>query len=341
MPEIFKVQILRTYDSDKVTMGEMYVNGNLTAMTLEKPWKENQAEISCIPAGRYPAILRYDKKRDKYFTIELKQTLPRTNIQIHVGNDTDDTIGCILVGLKAKMIDNTIGESINAITQLKTIFYGTDNPIMCPDLEISVSFRSLPLPLRFYASQNDKSFSWLFEDGFWITQGGEKISKFKEIVRDNKWIISRSENSGSFNGRYVRWGTLGNTPFQISNDLKNWTVLAADELLLRTPTLSDIIWKVLKENGGGLRTILNSKFVSYTTLMQPLNAGDPPTDDEPTDPRDEYNDDDPAHKQDGVIVLDFEQDYGVGSYDGEPVTIDDPSEYDDYSDDSGSDNGGE
>ncbi len=336
----FKIQILRTYATNKVTYGECYVNDILTAMTLELPWKDNIANASCIPEGNYKATLRYDKSRDGFFTIQLAGTGPRTGIQIHVGNKPDDITGCILLGLKAKVNDLTVGESLKAINLLKNLFYGSEDPVQCPDLEILVSIRSLPLPLRFFASQTDKSFSWVFEDGFWISQGSTSTSKFKEIIRDTKWIIVRTENSGALNGRYARWGILGGTAFQISKDLLAWTIIADDELLLRSPALPSIIWNYLSKNGGALRTLLNSQFVPLVNgKMQVLTLDEPPSDDNPPDPRDEYNDDDPAHEEDGVIVLDFEQDYGEGPYDGEVISPDDPSEYDDYLDDSGYDDG--
>lgn len=339
MATIFKIQILRTYETEKGIIGECYVNDTLIAMTLELPWKDNQPQISSIPKGNYKAILRYDKSRDGFFTIQLQGTGPRTGIQIHVGNKPDDITGCILLGLKAKVNEMTVGESSNAIKKLKTIFYKSENPLVCPDIEIQVSIRSLPLPLRFYASQTDKSFSWVFENGFWMSQGGAAASKFKEILRDTKWIISRTENSGVLSGRYIRWGIMGNTAFEISKDLKNWTIISDDELLLRSPAMSSVIWSFLKNNGGSLKTLMNSKFIAFNTHYQIQNTGDPPTGDEPSDPRDEYNDDDPAHEQDGVIELDFTTDYGDGPYDGDVVSIDDPDYYDDYYDDRGYDDG--
>lgn len=333
MADKFKIQILRTYQTADITMGECYINDELIAMTLELPWKDNQPMISSIPEGNYRAILRYDKSRDGFFTIQLLGTGPRTGIQIHVGNRPDDITGCILLGLKAKFIEKSVGDSLNAIKKLKTIFYGTENPVSCPDYEILINIRSLPLPLRFYASQTDKSFFWLFEDGYWISQGGQKTSKFKEVIRDTKWIISRTENSGVFNGGYVRWGILGNTPFQISKDLKNWTTIAHEEFLLRSPILSSAIWTILKENGGSLKTLMNSRFLRSSQFIHPQGIEDDPRDYD-TDPRDEYNDDDPSHELDGVIELDFTSDYGDGPYDGELISIDDPDSFDDYSDES-------
>jgi hypothetical protein len=33
--------------------GELYINGRFICYTIELPWRDNQRQISCIPAGRY------------------------------------------------------------------------------------------------------------------------------------------------------------------------------------------------------------------------------------------------------------------------------------------------
>lgn len=320
----FRIQILRVFPGNLATMGECYINGKLTAMTLELPWKDNAGGISSIPEGTYKTLLRYDKARDGHFTIQLEGTGPRTGIQIHVGNKPDDITGCILLGLSAKYSDSTVGASVKAIKKLKSIFYGSEQPISCPDLEVTVNISSVPTSLRFYPSANDRSFFWVYDNGYWNGVGGTTPSKFKEVIRDCDWIISRSEDGGSFTGRYVRWGTLGGTPFQISKDLKNWTTLAPDELLVREPLPKAQLWSLLRARGGGVRALLEGRFVATTFGLTALADDDGDDDPAPPDPVTDRDD----GVEDGVIHLDFDE----PEFDGEVISPDDPDTVDDYSD---------
>ncbi len=68
------------------------------AVTLELPWKGNATDISCIPAGTYDTKRVFSQK----FQTEVFALLNvegRDNIEIHVGNTTKDTQGCILIGM--------------------------------------------------------------------------------------------------------------------------------------------------------------------------------------------------------------------------------------------------
>ena len=63
---------------------------------LELPWRGNNDEISSIPAGLYEGFVRTDGPRG--WRIELIGTDPRSNIQLHVWNTPENSIGCILLG---------------------------------------------------------------------------------------------------------------------------------------------------------------------------------------------------------------------------------------------------
>lgn len=66
-------------------------------VTLERPWLDNQHDISCIPAGTYP-LVRYRSPKRGYDVWLLEQVPNRDMIEIHVGNVPIDTDGCVLVG---------------------------------------------------------------------------------------------------------------------------------------------------------------------------------------------------------------------------------------------------
>lgn len=328
MSKPFSISILRVVSNSKSTMGEFYVDDELIAMSLELPWLDNQSNASSVPEGLYSAILRYDKSRDGFFTIELRGTGPRTGIQIHVGNKPDDITGCILIGLTAKYGEHSVGKSKLAIERLKEIFYESTDPIQSPDKTISVRISSAKQPIKYYASASDKSFYWYYEDGYWNGVGGTSPSRFLDYVRDAHWIIAKGLSGSSFEDRFVRWGTLGNTPFQTSKDLKSWTTIAPEETITRIPLSSNQVWEILKSKGGAVKLIFQSAGVDKNpALPVELEADiDPVTDAE-----------DGAH--DGVIHIDFSE----PEFDGDVISIDDSGDtYDDYSgdDDSDYDDGG-
>jgi len=136
--EEFKITIYREYPGNRCTSGYLAVNGRIIVYTLERPWKDNQKNISSIPAGSYSGILRYDHR--DHWRIELRNVPGRTNVQIHVGNEPDETKGCILVGTKlsSDLCSIVGGSSTPAYSALKRAFYGSDNPSATPNKSIVV-----------------------------------------------------------------------------------------------------------------------------------------------------------------------------------------------------------
>ncbi|WP_258872770.1 DUF5675 family protein [Thalassotalea euphylliae] len=100
-------------------IGLLYVNRNYVCDTLELPWRNNSQGISCIPTGTYGGFVREDGARG--WRIQLTQTSPRVNIQIHVGNYPHEIEGCILVGERSKL-RNFVGSSRVALGSLRTIY---------------------------------------------------------------------------------------------------------------------------------------------------------------------------------------------------------------------------
>lgn len=317
----FRIQLLRILPDPAATMGELYVNGQLAALALELPWKDNKNDISSIPEGEYKCTLRYDKLRDSNFTIQLEGKGPRSGVQIHVGNRPDDSTGCILIGLNAKYSKATIGLSRDAILKLKSIFYGSENPISCPDLLVTIQISSIPQSLKYYPINTDKSYYFTYGNGAWNIVGGSGASRYEDIVRDVKWVISKSPEDSSIMGRYVRWGVLGGTPMQISKDLKSWTTVAPDNLFEREPLLKDPLWEKLNNKGLGLKALLESGRIIAPSLVAFDYVSPGPG---PADPVADGDD----GKNDGVIDLDMADDDREGAV----VDMDQPDTFDDYSD---------
>ncbi|HTR41056.1 MAG TPA: DUF5675 family protein [Pseudomonadales bacterium] len=132
----FTITIYRQYSDRKCTSGYLAVNGNIICYTLERPWQNNESNISSIPAGTYSAIIRYDKT--DHWRLQLTNVPDRSGIQIHIGNQTSDTEGCILVGMQLDHDLCTLRDSAGAYRRLKHAFYGSDDPVMTPDKTISV-----------------------------------------------------------------------------------------------------------------------------------------------------------------------------------------------------------
>jgi len=133
----WKLEITRELKSDKGILGSLSVNDEHLCYTLELPWKENERNVSAIPVGEYKAILRYDKKDQ--WRLQLDNVKDRDGIQIHIGNYTKDTKGCILVGLKRDEKEFTLSESTEAYKKLRRSFYGGDDePKSTPKVDIKV-----------------------------------------------------------------------------------------------------------------------------------------------------------------------------------------------------------
>lgn len=66
------------------------------ALTLERPWRDNRRNESCIPTGYYFAKRTLSPKFGD--TFEVVNVPGRSHILFHTGNINDDTHGCIIVG---------------------------------------------------------------------------------------------------------------------------------------------------------------------------------------------------------------------------------------------------
>ena len=87
----------RDDQNEKRTLGTMAEGNEVICQTLELPWLDNQHQVSCVPTGTYQCKLLYSPKHDKdlYWLMAVPG---RGAVEIHVGNTTADTLGCILLG---------------------------------------------------------------------------------------------------------------------------------------------------------------------------------------------------------------------------------------------------
>ena len=87
----------RTHDNGIRTLGIARCGDNYF-YTLERPWKGNERYKSCIPPGQY-RLSKYMRSSGKW-SYAVHDVPGRSSILIHVGNDVEDTSGCILPGMR-------------------------------------------------------------------------------------------------------------------------------------------------------------------------------------------------------------------------------------------------
>lgn len=90
-----QIILRREIISNKAILGTLILDGKEIAKTLENPWKNNEVDISCIPAGKYKCTI---DNTGKFQWWRLADVQGRGLIEIHEGNRERDTQGCILIG---------------------------------------------------------------------------------------------------------------------------------------------------------------------------------------------------------------------------------------------------
>lgn len=84
---MINVTLIRDRTSDQGTEGRL-IHPLFSCFTIEPPWRDNKATISCIPAGEYQVELR---KSPKYgITYWIKNVPNRSFILQHPGNVAGD-----------------------------------------------------------------------------------------------------------------------------------------------------------------------------------------------------------------------------------------------------------
>lgn len=115
-----KLLLTRFKQTSRQTLGTLQIYGIhdkiFECTTLELPWKDNQKNVSCIPAGDYRMKSRRSKKYGRHYHIlspDGGEISGRSLILIHHGNYNRDTKGCVLVGKSHTDID---GDGLQDVT---------------------------------------------------------------------------------------------------------------------------------------------------------------------------------------------------------------------------------
>ena len=105
------------------TLGRLTI-GNWGCFTIERPWKDNQPNVSCIPEGVY-ACQPFSGERFKV-VIQIMDVPHRSYILFHVANFPHDIEGCIGVGDRfvSDALEPAVYNSKKTMAQLMDIFNG-------------------------------------------------------------------------------------------------------------------------------------------------------------------------------------------------------------------------
>ena len=88
-----ELELIRTY-YPAGTNGKIQYQDRLMMYSIELPWKENLAQVSCIPEGRYELVKRWSPKFNRH--LKVMNVSQRKNILIHPANDAKYELkGCI------------------------------------------------------------------------------------------------------------------------------------------------------------------------------------------------------------------------------------------------------
>ena len=87
--------------------------------TIEKPWRDNQKNVSCIPVGGYMTEFITSPKFGPSWHI--KNVPSRTHILIHPANFGEDVQGCIGLGIDLMGDRIAVANSRKAVDQFEAL----------------------------------------------------------------------------------------------------------------------------------------------------------------------------------------------------------------------------
>jgi hypothetical protein len=127
--EVVMVEFIltRKQDDGLATRGELHAAPapNFQCFTLERSWKNNEPNVSCIPPGEYPLRLRDDLGWAKKLgrpVVEIYEVPGRSLILVHPANWWWDLKGCMAPGMTPISAEDgslAVGASRNALDRIE------------------------------------------------------------------------------------------------------------------------------------------------------------------------------------------------------------------------------
>ena len=124
-----ELKLNRIFLGSSATIGELYVDGEHIADTLEdrvRPEGEKVYGKTAISEGTYEVKLTYSPRFKKILP-EILNVPNFSGIRIHTGNSSKDTEGCILVGTWDGEKEDWVGSSKIAFDELMTLLEEATN----------------------------------------------------------------------------------------------------------------------------------------------------------------------------------------------------------------------
>lgn len=104
-----RIEIIRYWGNENQTLGVCTVYKNdkpiFSGLSLERGWRNNLPNISCIPMGDYRCVLEYSNRFKKDLW-EIKDVPNRSETKFHAANYWHQLEGCIALGQKLKHLNN-------------------------------------------------------------------------------------------------------------------------------------------------------------------------------------------------------------------------------------------
>jgi len=120
------IEVIRFDFGDDFTVGVMFIDDAFECFTMEDAKRDVKIDgVTCIPAGIYPLTLRKEGAMIKRYQAKfgavhkgmlwLRDVENFKYVYFHIGNDAEDTNGCILVGeAYSKAARGFVGNSTRA-----------------------------------------------------------------------------------------------------------------------------------------------------------------------------------------------------------------------------------
>ena len=130
----YRVLIKRFAQDENQTLGVCIVLKDdqpiFSCVSLERGWRGNSRNVSCLPSGFYPLVLEYSPRFDSKLW-EIKDTGERTECKFHSSNYWYQLNGCIALGDSATRLNSDeyldVLNSKTTLTKFHAALKGAEN----------------------------------------------------------------------------------------------------------------------------------------------------------------------------------------------------------------------
>lgn len=123
-----RLRLHRFLSTEEGTFGQMWVGDDLRLFTVERPWADNQPNVSCVPAGSYMLEPHRSRRFGETWALVGGSVSHHPNlytlrdgILLHAANLSSELQGCIAPGLSLGFIHDEMAvlSSRSAMAKLR------------------------------------------------------------------------------------------------------------------------------------------------------------------------------------------------------------------------------